>query len=1348
MNGVQVCDELLNVNEGDVILIECLMFQVHKTSITLIGNHDEYTTNLFPIEEEVQMSDFPMYRRSPRIVKRTKEEKISIAAPPASEKMSKGGLAKVIIPPLVTGAGTVAMGIMMPRGPYIYIGLASTFVSLVFSISSFINEKKEHKKNNKRRQEVYEKYLLRTRNTLERLRIDEEESFRYHNPSIPEIENLVNAYSSRIYEKDVDHDDFLEVCVGHRNEHRTFSVSVSANELDIEKDELLDEAREIESEYKEYEQKPIHINLKKSHLGIVGDHEEIHQQLKQIMAQVTFFHSYHDVEFIFLYNETYKQEFDYVKWYPHFKISAVNVTGNIYNETVRDQVLGSLTQILKQRRDIREEKKRESSYSPHYIIIIDENHLIMNHSIMEYLQEDTTDLGFTLIYSARQRADLPENIKTVLLAEDMHTSTLLMNHGEMMNKRMKAVELEQVDLQKMARNLSVLNHQKGIRSQIPESITFFDMYHVNHPREFGIEERWMQNQSHKSLAVPLGVRAKDDIVELNLHEKAHGPHGLVAGTTGSGKSEIVQSYILSLAVNFHPHEVGFLLIDYKGGGMASLFKDLPHLLGTITNLDGSESMRALASIKSELQRRQRIFNEHNVNNIIQYNKLFKSGKASEPLPSLFIISDEFAELKKEQPEFMSELVSAARIGRSLGVKLILATQKPSGVVDDQIWSNSKFKLALKVQDENDSKEVIKTSDAAYITQAGRAYLQVGNNEIYELFQSAWSGATYKDANEEDIVYDLVYQVNDIGQAQLINKDLSTDDDINAVSKSQLDVTVDYIHEIYQQRGEVEVMKPWLPSLETQIVSPHLHEIQALEQFATLQLCCPVGIVDIPEEQLQNEFELNYLKDGNVAVFASSGFGKSFTLGTIMTTLAACNNPQLMNFYIIDLGNSALIPYVNLPHTADYMTFDSIEKITKFAKMINATIAERKKLFAKEMVQNYETYNEMFPQSPLKAIMIFLDNYDVVKELPVDLEDFILRISRDGPGLGIYITISATRSNAVRYATLNNFKTKIAQYMYDAMEINSIVGRSKYSLPEIKGRAMVKLANVNTMQVYSPVAFESNIEFTTKIKQLIEEIHQAYHGEQVMGIPVLPEVFTTNDFAQYPHESEVDIKLGLDVNDVTVCDASIQASPYLIIGPVASGKTNVMSNFITQVKDGQTVYILDSSRMELYQHAKMDGVHYATSDEQIQTFVEELISEVENRKLEFADEHQNSGIGPNEFYSTLPKYMIFIEDVDDFVSKVEKKYPKFVDTLRESTNVGIKLIATAQATKLRGYDDITKFFKGSTNGLVLVNQGNHSIFPVRSQRDYPPFGQALLFNNGDYRNTLLPKYVNKGDNINE
>lgn len=186
----------------------------------------------------------------------------------------------------------------------------------------------------------------------------------------------------------------------------------------------------------------------------------------------------------------------------------------------------------------------------------------------------------------------------------------------------------------------------------------------------------------------VGKKAGGADCYLDIHEKYHGPHGLIAGTTGSGKSELIQTFMLSLAINFSPDDVAFFVIDFKGGGMANLFVDLPHMAGQISNLSGNQVRRAMISIKSENLRRQRIFGEYGVNNINNYTRLYKSGEAPTPIPHLVIIIDEFAELKKEEPDFMRELISVAQVGRSLGVHLILATQKPSGTVDDNIWSNA------------------------------------------------------------------------------------------------------------------------------------------------------------------------------------------------------------------------------------------------------------------------------------------------------------------------------------------------------------------------------------------------------------------------------------------------------------------------------------------------------------------------------------------------------------------------------------------------------------------------------------------------------------------------------------
>ena len=307
----------------------------------------------------------------------------------------------------------------------------------------------------------------------------------------------------------------------------------------------------------------------------------------------------------------------------------------------------------------------------------------------------------------------------------------------------------------------VYTEEISLEGTLTKNISLFELLKIIAVDDIDLNARWNTSKVYQSMSAPIGV-SKSGVIFLDLHDKAHGPHGLVAGTTGAGKSEILQTYIMSMATLYHPYEVGFVIIDFKGGGMANQFKDLPHMMGTITNIDGKEINRSLKSIKAELKKRQRLFAEVEVNHIDKYIMKFRDGEASIPLPHLILIVDEFAELKAEQPDFMKELISAARIGRSLGVHLILATQKPSGQVDEQIWSNSRFKLCLKVQSQQDSNEVLKSPLAAEIKEPGRAYLQVGNNEIFELFQSAYSGAP-EHVDDSGLKEFTIYEISDSGK---------------------------------------------------------------------------------------------------------------------------------------------------------------------------------------------------------------------------------------------------------------------------------------------------------------------------------------------------------------------------------------------------------------------------------------------------------------------------------------------------------------------------------------------------------------------------------------------------------
>jgi len=330
---------------------------------------------------------------------------------------------------------------------------------------------------------------------------------------------------------------------------------------------------------------------------------------------------------------------------------------------------------------------------------------------------------------------------------------------------------------------------------------------------------------------------------------------------------------------------------------------LPHLVGTITNLGGNQTTRALVSIKSELKRRQTIFAQYGVNHIDSYQKLYHSQKAKEPLPHLVIIADEFAELKSEQPDFMRELVSTARVGRSLGVHLILATQKPAGVVDDQIWSNARFRI----------------SDAANIKQPGRAYIQVGNDEIFELFQSAWSGAGYTpDASEEITTHNEISEV-------AINGYTRSASQIRKAEFTQLQAAVSHIANVAQKENIVRLKGPWLPPLPEKLyLESLLADVKGCwdgEKWtkADSWLNPVVGLLDDPENQL--------------IVYGSPGYGKTTFLQTLIMSLALNYSPSDVNIYILDFGVRTLGIFSGLPHVGGTVMVDEEEKLSKLFKFL-------------------------------------------------------------------------------------------------------------------------------------------------------------------------------------------------------------------------------------------------------------------------------------------------------------------------------------------------------------------------------------------------------------------------------
>lgn len=934
------------------------------------------------------------------------------------------------------------------------------------------------------------------------------------------------------------------------------------------------------------------------------------------------------------------------------------------------------------------------------MFVITDMSLIIDHVILEYVNQDLSEYGISLIFVEDVIESLPEHVDTIIDIKSRTEGELITKEKELVQLKFTPENIDNVDKEYIARRLANLIHVEHLKNAIPDSITFLEMYNVKEVDQLDVVNRWRQNETYKTMAVPLGVRGKDDILSLNLHEKAHGPHGLVAGTTGSGKSEIIQSYILSLAINFHPHEVAFLLIDYKGGGMANLFKDLVHLVGTITNLDGDEAMRALTSIKAELRKRQRLFGEHDVNHINQYHKLFKEGVATEPMPHLFIISDEFAELKSEQPDFMKELVSTARIGRSLGIHLILATQKPSGVVDDQIWSNSKFKLALKVQDRQDSNEILKTPDAADITLPGRAYLQVGNNEIYELFQSAWSGATYDIEGDKLEVEDkTIYMINDYGQLQAINKDLSgLEDEETKENQTELEAVIDHIESITTRLEIEEVKRPWLPPLPENVYQEDLVETDFRKLWSddAKEVELTLGLKDVPEEQYQGPMVLQLKKAGHIALIGSPGYGRTTFLHNIIFDVARHHRPDQAHMYLFDFGTNGLMPVTDIPHVADYFTVDQEDKIAKAIRKIHDIISERKRLLSQERVVNIEQYNKETGNS-IPNVFLIIDNYDTVKESPFmeEYEEMMSKVTREGLALGVYIVLSGSRSSAIKSAIFTNIKTRVALYLFENNELTNIIGSYKKGVKDVKGRAAINDDNFTQFQIAQPFELAEGQTYNERIKNEVAQMKEFYVGDYPKHIPMMPDkvlmedIQETYDLEKIIHE-EHKLPLGLDFEDVEL--VSLDLTLPSILTARTPNDLEIVNNRVldgmSKLKESVTTILVDADE-NMSDKASIVNSYYASSED-LQLIKQGFIVEIKKRL--------------NSERSKESVKIVFINNLKAFISITGLNEKDIRYILSEGPKVNVYTIISSMYNDILGtFDRESKLARQIINQAVIVTR---------------------------------------------
>lgn len=1292
VNGERIHSDA-EIKDGDFFAIADILFYLKDNSLWTEAD-DNCQINGLKYKDVFEKSDYPKFIRNTRVKGEIDEDPIKILDPDTLPIKPELNLVTTLMPTLMMFALVVVLrGIMSEsKGTYVIFSICSMGMGVITSVLNIINSQRKYKKEVAKRKNVYTEYIDNKRREIENARNQEVLCLqeKYYSTEL-DLKHLLE-YDSVLFDRLPEDDDFLDVYLGVGTKKALKVIEYKEQEKLEIGDEIAQIPTKLASEFEYLQNAPIVLELRNANsVGVVGSKELLKDVFKCITIDLVSRHHNNDLN-IYAFLDENVEGYEWIRMIPHFQY------GNLHRNIICDnQSKNNVFESLYKELTYRSENAGIEGYN--VILILDEKG-IKNHPISRFI-EKASSLNTVFIFFEQREERLPLHCSKIIELTSKGEGCLFDASNRQNKQHFSYLCIEDNDLYKVAQKISPSYCDEiSLEGTLRKNISFFELLKIYSVDDIDLQKNWKNSKVYDTMAAPIGVNAKDEIVSLNLHEKYHGPHGLVAGTTGSGKSEILQAYILSAAIAYHPYEVGFVIIDFKGGGMVNQFRDLPHLIGAITNIDGNEIQRSLKSIKAELLKRQSYFANAGVNHIDKYIKLYKEGRVSEALPHLIIIVDEFAELKAEQPEFMKELISAARIGRSLGVHLILATQKPSGVVDAQIWSNSKFKLCLKVQSKEDSNEVIKTPLAAEIKEPGRAYLQVGNNEIFELFQSAYSGApAVADASEAEKAF-AISKLNFAGNRTIVyerkkkkNSDSST---IN-----QLEAIVEYVSKYCENANISRLPNICMPPLPTNLL------YGVIDNTNNEIITANIGIYDDPDHQAQHNYHIN-LTSTNYMIIGSTQTGKTNLLQTIIRRLADSYSPTDVNLYIIDFGSMILKNFNELKHVGGVVCAYEDEKLKSLFRMLSKEISLRKMKLSSAGVSSYSSYREAGYRD-LPQIIVLIDNLTALKELYLQDEDYLLPLCRDGVTVGISFVIANSQTAGIGYRYLNNFEGRIAMFCNETSEYGMLFEGNRIKPANVAGRMLVQLDKF-VYEAQSYLAFEGEKEYerVAEIRKYVENCNVLY--ENSLLAKKIPEIPMTLSYEQLTinyelEESLESVPIGLNYETVTPYYINIKESKlWALSGRKDSGKgkfTRELINLIDRQVNGIELYILDDIQAK-WNDLEFDEKteFYANDTDSVESIISELGQRLKNR-------YENA---LSKAETTDSKWIILVIESFDVITEISKNkliMPIMKDIIEKYNEMNVLVLFTNIQNTAISFNapELMKMIKDSRNYIIFDDVAN-------------------------------------------
>lgn len=979
-----------------------------------------------------------IFNRPPRVQRSLPRGEVEIPPPPQpSFKGGRMGWLVLILPvvlALLTLLSSILIAVVRPDINAIFL-LATGLMSVGFLVSSVVSLFEKLMSDREERRH-YIRILEETENELRNYRREQQTILHYLYPALPQIFEWPGRLDLRLWERRPLDPDFMNLRLGIGSRLNNIPVNTLKKNRPAP---LLDRAVSISQAFQEIPDVPDMVELGKvAFLGLVGPQELTGPFMRSIICHLAALHSPEDVKVLATYSPTRAEEWFWLGWLPHARVG--NQRGEdfplVASHSDQLEVLSNFVlETLKARQNRRDQEgsgfeiglnKPKAAYTfPNLVWFVENFELVQDEPAIKKLFEVGAELGVYLVTTSPDLSGIPAQCRAVAeilpngrvrystAGENGRVTTLLPDLASLGDCEDFSLAMAPIKLKATS--------EKG---EFTSSLRLLDMLELTPANGEMFDPLSFWNRSAVAqLKAPIGRVFGGQPLFLDISDKGHGPHGLIAGTTGSGKSELLLTIVSSLALTNHPDNLNFILGDFKGGATFNPFVNLPHVVGMMSDLDLPIVERAMTAIFSELKRREHLLKQEGVTHIRDYQK--KKPRPKTPLPYLLVIIDEFAEMKEQAPDFMDKIVNIARTGRTLGVHLILATQRPAGIVSGQLNSNTKFRLCLRVESAEDSVDMLGRKDAALIPSnaPGRSFFKVGS-DIYEQFQVArvavpFEGGEDAQKDEQEVkIVDHYWRSAPLAPEKLTRSGpiLLDDDEDNQVAMDY-DVIVRQCLDAARRTILRNSHRPWLEPLKTQYFLPDLLEAPALPAFGQKSEswpdqppfgygCAPVAIVDDVVAQDQYALVMDLSRQGSYCISGLGVSGKTTLLRTMLLGLALTHAPDQIRFAIVDMGNT-LGDFANLPHPTGYVSISQKNLLNGFMRDLYEELQRRKHLFARAGVLDLASYRAQ--DAALPVIFIAFDNFASIRhDPPFDME-YLKAIVREGRAYGLHLAITMERA---------------------------------------------------------------------------------------------------------------------------------------------------------------------------------------------------------------------------------------------------------------------------------------------------------------------------------------------------